>query len=264
MNLIEKIQKKIKSYFFFISLNKVLQINKNYPLNYYGSSYGGWLVYDNYLNSSSIIISCGVGEDVSFDIELMKKFDCKIHLFDPTPRSIEHINSIFKNPNLPCSLKYSNSGKQDIESYDLNKISLNNLNFHDKAVWNEDTQIKFYLPPNKEHVSHSINNYQNNYDQNSEYILVNAINFVKYLKVLNIYSIDLLKLDIEGAEIEVIESILKSDLIIKQICVEFDELHLNNKISKTRMLKTYNLLISNGFKCINSDKNVNYTFFLDN
>ena len=264
MNLKSKIIRKIKSIFFFQSLKKYLSIDNSYLLNFYGSPYGGWHIYEKYLDSNSVVISCGAGEDISFDIELLKKFNCKLHLFDPTPRAIEHISNVFKNSKNYSSIKYTNTGKQDIGSYELEKVSLENLYFYEKAVWNQDTQLKFFLPPNKNHVSHSINNYQNNYDQNTDHIIVSAINLAKFLQNLDIFSIDLIKLDIEGAEIEVIENLLESNLQIKQICVEFDELHLNTKNSKKRMLKIYRLLSNAGYKCINSYKSVNYTFLLNN
>ena len=35
-----------------------------------------------------IVVSAGVGEDISFDIELMNNFQAKLFLIDPTPRAI--------------------------------------------------------------------------------------------------------------------------------------------------------------------------------
>src|SRR5438309_1074360 len=52
-----------------------------------GSEYGGWTIRPDRLESSSIVYSFGVGEDVSFDLALIARFGATIHAFDPTPRS---------------------------------------------------------------------------------------------------------------------------------------------------------------------------------
>ena len=46
---------------------------------------------------NSTIISCGVGEDISFDIEMMNKFNSRIIFVDPTPRAIKYYDQIIKN-----------------------------------------------------------------------------------------------------------------------------------------------------------------------
>jgi hypothetical protein len=37
------------------------------------------------------IYSCGVGEDISFDMAVMNDYDCEIFAFDPTPKSMDWI-----------------------------------------------------------------------------------------------------------------------------------------------------------------------------
>ena len=60
-----------------------------------GTKYGGWILPTNTtLNENSIIYSAGVGEDISFDLLLQNKYNCKIFLIDPTKRSIKHYNEI--------------------------------------------------------------------------------------------------------------------------------------------------------------------------
>ncbi len=38
--------------------------------------------------------SFDIGEDTSFDTTLSGKYNCKVFMFDPTPRPIEHVNNI--------------------------------------------------------------------------------------------------------------------------------------------------------------------------
>src|SRR5690606_25746429 len=52
-----------------------------------GTRYGGWYVPSDLLNAQSICYCIGAGEDISFDIELINRFDCHVYTFDPTPRA---------------------------------------------------------------------------------------------------------------------------------------------------------------------------------
>ena len=81
------------------------------------------------------------------------------------------------------------------------------------------------------------------------------------MKELGHKKLDLLKLDIEGAEYEVIESIIEDNLDIKLICVEFDE--LNNKIDDNylkRIKKSMKKLLKHNYVIIAKDSNSGYTF----
>ena len=53
-----------------------------------GTEYGAHTVCRDGLSANSVVYSFGVGEDASFDLELIGRFGCTIHAFDPTPRSI--------------------------------------------------------------------------------------------------------------------------------------------------------------------------------
>ena len=91
-----------------------------------------------------------------------------------------------------------------------------------KAIWIKEEKVKFYKPPNINHVSFSIVDYQNNFAQTGEYIYVDA---VRYISLINSYNIkpEILKLDIEGAEYEVINDVLNYSLP-NQVLLEYDEL----------------------------------------
>ena len=49
------------------------------------------------LFSLMMVVSAGVVEDISFDIELMNNFQAKLFLIDPTPRAISYIQKIINN-----------------------------------------------------------------------------------------------------------------------------------------------------------------------
>jgi hypothetical protein len=73
--------------------------------------------------------------------------------------------------------------------------------------------------------------------------------------------IPLVKLDIEGAEIEVIEQMIDSGLTPKQILVEFDELHNLSDKAFERVDKAHNLLLMSGYKLIYSDGTADFLYY---
>src|ERR1700688_4742769 len=80
--------------------------NLNLPQRVLGSSYGGWAIPDNYLNSNSIAYTVGVGEDITFDLALVKEYGCKVFAFDPTPIAVEFM----KKTRLPDELPFGPVG----------------------------------------------------------------------------------------------------------------------------------------------------------
>ena len=63
----------------------------------------------------------------------------------------------------------------------------------------------------------------------------------------------MIKLDIEGAEIEVIVNMIDKKIFPNQILVEIDELNKIDKISVERFNKINNLLIKNKYELINTE-----------
>src|SRR5439155_12486669 len=48
-----------------------------------------WTICPTDLNASSIVYGGGIGSDISFEHELVKKFGCEIVLFDPSPSGVQ-------------------------------------------------------------------------------------------------------------------------------------------------------------------------------
>ena len=264
MKLIEKIKRKIP---YYINQKKMKNMTdkleqKNIKsLKRLGSIYGGWYFQDKENLYKSTIISCGLGEDASFDIEFINYYKGKVIFVDPTPAAINHFKEIYNNLGSEKVEKYQKIGKQRIQSYDLSKIKKNQLVFVDKAIYkSENDELNFYSPPDKNHVSHSLNDWQNNYKKSGNSIKVKTITLKKIMMENSLSNIFLLKLDVEGAEIEVIKSTIESKIYPSQICVEFDELHKFSDISKNRFLEIYNLLLKNSYQLIKTDEHPNFLF----
>jgi hypothetical protein len=69
------------------------------PLEFHGSEYGGWMIMAGSLNSDSVVVDAGVGEDASFALSLISRYGCAVHAFDPTPRAVRYARSL-DNPRL--------------------------------------------------------------------------------------------------------------------------------------------------------------------
>lgn len=237
-----------------LKLLKKLKFNYKNNIIFLGTSYGGWSFIDNNNLKNKFIISAGLGEDASFDIEIITKYNCKVISVDPTPKAIIHYNEIINNAGKNKSEPYAKDGRQNISSYDLTKINKKNFFLISKALYNTDNEkLKFYVPKNKDDVSHSLNDWQNNYKKTSQSILVKTITLKNILNKFKIKNLEILKLDIEGAEIEVIKNILDEKIFPKQILVEIDELNKINKLAINRFNEIHYKLLSENYNLIKTN-----------
>lgn len=235
--------RKIVTKFFDILMNR-----KNIKLKFYGSNYGGWHILETEDIKNSTIISCGVGEDISFDVEMINQYKLNVICVDPTPRSIEYFNKIIENLGSKKEQNYSPDGYQQKNSYDLSKLKNDDITLVKKAIWNKtEEDLKLYYPENKSNVSLSLSNFSNDYSKDTDFIKVNAITYDDLLKKFNLYKLSLIKLDIEGAEYDVLISILKNNILPNQILVEFDELYTYELNQLLKYYKLHKKLINKNY-----------------
>jgi FkbM family methyltransferase len=178
-----------------------------------GTHYGGWWIDLDLVSDKSIVYSVGIGEDASFDIELLKEKNCLIHGFDPTPRSIEWVEE--------------------------QKLS-ENFVFHSYGIGSTDSIVDFYPPERKDWISHSII-----MNPKVEPIKVKLRCLSSIMKELQHDHIDLLKMDIEGAEYEVLDSIIFNNINIEQICAEFHtvgEIDIQKEVKRLCNAGRYNVI----------------------
>ena len=249
MTIIKDIIKYLKTLFLFLfgRAHKLeLFINKkSIDLIRLGSNYGGKYLLNSRLLHDKIIVSAGVGEDISFDIEFLNEFGGKIILIDPTPRAKIHFEETIKRIGAAKTENYSNTGKQEVTSYSMENLNHNQFIYVDKALSNSEKELKFYKPKDENFVSHSIIENQSN-----DFIKVKADRLVNVLDDLKINkeNIELIKLDIEGAETEVIIDMLFDNICPNQILIEIDRLGYRSKKSVKEVDRMYRILIENGYK----------------
>ncbi|WP_054512715.1 FkbM family methyltransferase [Chryseobacterium sp. ERMR1:04] len=215
----DKIKRKIEFIKLFLS-SETNHLKKDVSLKkkWFGNDYGGFLVATEFLNKDSIVYSFGVGEDISFDTEIIDKYNCMVFGFDPTPKSINWVKS--------------------------NQLS-QNFKFFDFGIGDTTKTDFFYFPKNPDFVSGSTVEQSNiNLDRKIE-VQLKTLNDT--MSLLEHKKVDVLKMDIEGAEYKVLENILNSDIEIGQILVEFHDRFFPNGKQKTidilEKLKEHGFLI---------------------
>lgn len=239
-----------------------ISIDPKIALDCLGSSYGRKYFAPSKLGPNPILVSGGVGEDVSFDVELITEFNASAFLFDPTPRAIKHMDEVYYHFGLKNNRSNSETGKQDVRSYDLRSVSSKNLTFYKYALLDSPKLVKFYEPLIPSHVSHSVNNIQNQFSTRGLHIEVNAIGPIEVSKLIKSYQINILKLDIEGSEYQYLSSCFNSGIYPDQILIEIDELHYPSLRSRKIAKKIFSLFYTHKYQLIYRD-GFNFTYLLE-
>jgi FkbM family methyltransferase len=180
-----------------------------YPgLQRLGSRYGGYVVPLNLVDEKWICYSGGLGEDISFELELIARRRCHVYGFDPVPQSASYVTAT-------------------VDGNDR-------FRFFPVGLWSTDSTAEFFVPADPEHVSHSISNLQGTNDS----ITAKCRSLRSLMEELGHPRIDLLKLDVEGAEYEVLEPVFVGDLSCRVLCVDFHKVtslgHMVDSVNRLR------------------------------
>ena len=219
-----------------------------------GTEYGGWDIPINAkLNEDSIVYSGGVGEDISFDLKLQDKYNCNIFLIDPTQRAIKHFEEV-KNYYNNRSNFLGNIQPDYIKHIrDLNP-DFTKFTYINKGLHNKKDTLKFYKQTNPDYVSQSLvpNMFGQDYDEVEVDTIKNIMQNYKHDKI------DLLKLDIEGSEIDVLNQMLDDKIYPTYVLIEFDLLLKNKDPNNTTKLLIQRMITIEGYKMLKND-NLNIT-----
>ena len=200
-------------------------------LVYEGSTYGGWWYNADHIDANSIVYSFGLGEDTSWDEALLRR-GARVFGFDPTPKSLAYIRGRAQLRRGPGRFTLTPQG-----------------------LWTKDTFLKFTLPDNPGHVSLRAGEIEG-----QRGFIELKVNTLEHFMEMNGHTrLDILKIDIEGAEYEFLEDLLTRDFFpFDQLLVEFHHRFF------TGGMEMHNALIEElfrkGFSIARNEHNQEVTF----
>ena len=202
------------------------------PAERHGSEYGGWWICPRGLGPDSVVYSIGIGTDISFDVSVIEAHGVTVHGFDPTPGSIAYLQT----QQLPNGYKW-----------------------HPLGLAGHDGVARFLPPVNPAHISHTLLGPS---ETDARAIDVEVRRLSTVMRELGHEAIDVLKMDIEGAEYDVLDEIVERRLPIRQILVEFHHRYHGIGVDRTR--RAVGKLNAAGYRIFfASDSGEEYSFILD-
>lgn len=230
------------------------------PVLKFGTRYGEWFVPDIFDNTSTFFC-VGAGEDISFDILLQSYYDATVHIFDPTPRAMQHfilVEEVLNNEKTPPV--NSRFGGGDVSYWDVVCTANPNLKkvlYHDYGISEFNaTERRFFYPKNMQHVSCSIENIQNT----TEAFSALTMTIKGALQETNVDHIDLLKLSTQGSEGKILLNMLESGVYPVVICVQWDGLLHGAETVETINDIYLRSLADNGYRLIYDNGRFKHTF----
>ena len=153
-----------------------------------------WEIQSGSLNADSFIVSGGVGQNITFEQDIVARFGAKIVLFDPSPTGVNTMANL-----------------QDRF----------NIDFYPLGIAGKTGDLQFGAPDSEEEGS-----FRKGTDGDGPLFKCKSLSEI--MSDHHKDRIDLLKIDVEGFEYEIIQSIFDNNLNVRQICIE---IHHNRFIS---------------------------------
>lgn len=175
------------------------KVRFNLDCERWGTEYGGFYIPHDFVNEKSFLVySFGIGEDLSFSEAVINQGGV-CYAFDPTPKAIKFVehHQLFSDPN---------------------------FHFLPYGISDTDGEEDFYLPKRPDYVSASIIPHKSVDHENAIKVKMKTLRTI--MQELGHEKIDILKMDIEGAEFQVMDNIMDPDLEpidIKLVCLETHE-----------------------------------------
>jgi FkbM family methyltransferase len=160
------------------------------PLVSLGEGPGTWAVWPDSLGRESVVYSFGVGRDISFERAIIERYGLTVHAFDPTPLALTWA----KSQQLPA-----------------------NFHLHELGIASYDGMASFQPPIKLKFESFSM---VRSFGLGPP-IEAPVRRFRSLAGMLGHSKVDVLKMDIEGAEYDVLSDVLESGIPVGQILVEF-------------------------------------------
>ena len=152
----------------------------------------GWAVWPDRVRQDSVVYSFGVGDRIGWDLAMIRRFGVTVHAFDPTPASMAWV-----------------AGQQLPPQFV----------FHDLGISNFDGVLDFY-PPRRSGSTHFSQERRGWLFDRRPSVPGRVRRLATIMQELGHDRIDVLKLDVEGAEFEVVPNLIASGVEVDQLLVE--------------------------------------------
>ena len=159
------------------------------------AQFGNWWLDPLRLNEKSIVYSCGVGTHIEFDLAVTHLIGCPVHMFDPTPKSWELMNT---------------------------RAGHRLLRYEPIGVWSEDGTARFWHDRAYPQASAVANASITNLFGREEAFDAPVLTIASLLAAHGHDRLDVLKLDVEGAAPAVLLQMLASGVFPDQIAAEIE------------------------------------------
>ncbi len=168
---------------------------------------GGWDYDCGLLDVGSVVYSLGIGDYIDFDLGVIERTGCSVYAFDPTP-------------DCRCYIESSELPDQ--------------FHFHAWAAAGEDGTLTLYPRVKADgSLSDKMFTLQPEAASADVGISLPALTIPSIAEKLGHTRIDLLKMDIEGAEYDVIDALLASPIRPRQLLIEFHHRFMENGLQRT-------------------------------
>lgn len=187
------------------SLPDVLQLELG--VERFGHNSASYAVCPDLIDRDSVVYSLGVGNDISFDVQLIERFGLEVHAFDPTEESARFV--------------------------DTQRVP-RGFHLHQVAVGPADGSVAFteLKPASDQYVAGTITHGAVTGDRQRT---VRSSRLSTIMAELGHEQLSLLKLDIEGGEFAVLAEVLEQRIPVNQIVMEFHP-HIENLAHHGHML----------------------------
>ncbi len=180
-----------------------------------GTRSGVWTVCSEEITPDSVVYSFGVGDNIAWDLAMIRRFGVAIHAFDPTPASVRWVRAQALPPR---------------------------FHFHEYGLAIHDGVARFVVPSKPGAVNYT----KAAEDEAGPSVEAPVRRLSTLWDQLGRLPIEVLKMDIEGGEYEVIDDLLASDVPVRQLLVEFH--HNFPSVGLAKTLRAVRTLEAAGFR----------------
>jgi FkbM family methyltransferase len=166
-----------------------------------GTRYGGWWIYAPAVRKAPLLVDCGLGKDISFPVAFLSRFGGRVIGIDPNPDAV----------------RYSTANRPQ------------GMEIRSQAMWTQAGQeLVFHMPRPLDQLPKGADGVSGSLLASHSYagtgtLAVRTTSLREILAGSADTECDVLKLDIEGAEYEILDALCRSGEIRKarQLLVEF-------------------------------------------